>query len=130
MSYTQGIYIDGILFDIPLVSIKRSFDVLDKYAERNEEDGDLLREILGVYANYTLTFGVIDDDDLYEQLIDKLIEPIEFHDFVLPSTKKSFAFKGYISQVSDEMEKILSDTVKFQGLTYKFTMKKPFRTPS
>lgn len=127
--YTQGIYIDGNLYKVPLISIKRTFDVLDKYAERNEEDGDLKREILGVYANYTLTFGTIDDDDTYKSLIDKLTEPEAFHDFELPDTKESFKFKGYISQVSDEMEKILDDTVKFQGLTCKFTMKKPFRTP-
>lgn len=127
--YTQGIYIDGNLYNVPFISIKRTFEVLDKYAERNEEDGDLLREILGVYANYTLSFGTIDDDDTYESLIDKLTEPEAFHDFELPSTKGSFKFKGYISQVSDEIEKILDNTVKFQGLTCKFTMKKPFRTP-
>ena len=127
--FTQGIYIDGNLYDVPMISIKRTFDVLDKYANRNEEDGDLLREILGVYANYTLSFGTIDDDDLYERLIDKLTEPVEFHDFSLPTTKGNFEFKGYISQVSDEIEKILENTAKFQGLTCKFTMKKPFRTP-
>ncbi len=69
-----------------------------KYAERNEENGDLLREILGVYANYDMAFGVIDDDDTYEGLIDKLTEPTEFHDFVLPSTKGDFSFRGYISK--------------------------------
>ncbi len=32
MEYTQGIRIDGIYFDVPLVSIKRTADFLDKYA--------------------------------------------------------------------------------------------------
>ena len=32
--YTQGIIIVGITYDVPLVSVKRSFDVLDKYAQR------------------------------------------------------------------------------------------------
>lgn len=127
--YTQGIYIDGKLYGVPLISIKRNFDVLDKYAERNEEDGDLKREILGVYANYTLTFGTIDDDDLYDRLVDKLTELKDFHNFSLPTTKGSFEFEGYISQVSDEISKILRNTAKFEGLTCKFTMKKPFRTP-
>ncbi len=129
MKYTQGLYIDGTHFDVPFVSIKRNFDVLDKYAERDEEDGDLKREVLGVYCNYTLSFGVVEDDDLYESLIDKLTEPIDFHEFSIPSTKSTFAFKGYISQVSDEMMMIQDETVKFQNLTCKFTMKKPFRTP-
>ena len=127
--YTQGIYIDGNLYNVPLVSIKRTFDVLDKYAERNEENGDLLREILGVYANYQLNFGIIEDDDLYERLTDKLTEPEEFHEFEIPDTKNPFSFRGYISQVSDEVMKIYDNTVTYQNLTCKFTMKKPFRTP-
>ena len=124
--YKQGIYIDGIFFDVPLVSVKRSFDFLDKYAERTE-DGDLKRELIGVYANYTMNFGVIDDDDTYEALVDKLTEPVEFHDFTLPSTKSSYSFRGYVSSLSDEMLKIEKDTVKFKGLTCKYISKKPFR---
>lgn len=128
MTYTQGIYIDGKLYNVPLISIKRNFDVLDKVADRDEE-GDLYREVLGVYANFTLNFGVVDDDVLYKNLIDKLTEPEAFHDFSLPTTLGKFDFVGYISQVSDEMLKICEDTVTFQNLTCRFTMKKPFRTP-
>lgn len=129
MKFTQGICIDGKSYNVPLVSIKRNFDVLDKFAERNEENGDMLREILGVYANYTLCFGIIEDDDLYESLIDKLTEPEEFHKFSIPTTRGLFEFNGYISQVSDEVLRIYEDTATFQNLTCRFTMKKPFRTP-
>lgn len=128
MKYKQGIYIDGTYFDVPLISVKRNFDFLDKTAKR-VESGDLYRELIGVYCNYTLSFGTIDNDDLYEKLIDKLTEPVEFHDFVLPSTKKTYAFRGYISSLSDEMEKIETATVKFKGLTCKYIAKKPFRVP-
>lgn len=127
--YTQGIYIDGMYFDVPLVSVKREAKVLDKYAEREEESGDLLRELIGVYLNFTMNFGTIDDDDLYERLFDKLTEPVAFHDVTLPSTKKSYSFRCYVSSVSDEMEKILDDTVKFKGLTCKYIAKAPWRTP-
>lgn len=127
--YTQGIYIDGAFFDVPLVSVKREAKVLDKFAEREEESGDLLRELLGVYLNFTMNFGTIDDDDLYERLFDKLTEPVAFHDVTLPSTKKSYTFKCYVSSVSDEMEKIMDDTVKFKGLTCKYIAKAPWRTP-
>lgn len=129
MLYTQGIYIDGMYFDVPLVSVKREAKVLDKYAEREEDTGDLLRELIGVYLNYTMNFGTIDDDDLYERLFNKLTEPVAFHDVTLPSTKKSYTFKCYVSSVSDEMEKIMDDTVKFKGLTCKYIAKAPWRTP-
>ena len=129
MEYTQGIYIDDTYFDVPLVSVKREAKFLDKYAEREEETGDLLRELIGVYINYTMNFGTIDDDDTYEKLWDILTQPVAFHDVTLPSTKRHYTFRCYVSSVSDEMEKILDDTVKFKGLTCKYIAKAPARTP-
>ena len=128
MQFTQGIRIDGILYNIPLVSIKRTADFFDKYAERTE-DGDLKRELIGVYFNYQMSFGTIDDDSTYNALFDKLTEPVEFHDFSLPTTGGQFSFRGYVSSVSDEIEKILSDTAKFKGLQCYFKAKKPARIP-
>ncbi|MED9903572.1 MAG: hypothetical protein UFG06_05250 [Lachnospiraceae bacterium] len=126
--YKQGISIDGIYYDIPLVSIKRKADFLDKYAERTE-DGDLKRELIGVYYNYQITFGVINDDVTYDALYDKLTEPVEYHDFSLPTTGGLYQFRGYVSSVSDQIQKIKSTTSKFTGLQCKFTAKKPARIP-
>lgn len=128
MTYTQGIKIDNVQFDIPMISIKRTADFLDKYAERTE-DGDLKRELIGVYFNYQMSFGTIDDDETYKQLFDKLTEPVEYHDFELPTVGGTYSFKGYISGVSDEIEKVLSDTAKFKGLQCKFIAKRPARIP-
>lgn len=128
MKVTQGIKIDGIDYNIPLVSVKRTADFLDKFAERTE-DGDLKREILGVYFNYQLSIGTINDEEEYEKVYDKLTEPVEYHDFELPTTRGTYQFRGYISSVSDEIEKIFSDTARFKGLSCKFTAKKPARTP-
>lgn len=124
--YTQGISIDGVSFDIPLISIKRTADFLDKYANRTE-DGDLKRDLIGVYFNYQLNIGTIDDADTYELLWNKLTEPVEFHDFLLPDLKGTYSFRGYISSVSDEIEKVLFTGAQFKGLTCKFTSKKPAR---
>ena len=54
MIFTRGIYIDGEYFNIPIVSIKRNADFLDKFAER-VETGELQRELIGVYFNYTMS---------------------------------------------------------------------------
>ena len=56
--YTQGLIIDGITYNIPLISIKRNLDFLEKYAERSE-DGDIKIETIGLYKNYTISIGLI-----------------------------------------------------------------------
>lgn len=126
MTYTQGISIDGIHFDIPMISLKRTADVLDKYANRTE-DGDLKREVIGVYYNYQLSVGVVENQSVYDALWDKLTEPTEFHEITLPTSEGTYTFTGYVSSVSDEYRKITPTGATFQGLTCKFTSKKPSR---
>ena len=48
--YTQGLFIDGIMYNIPLVSIQRTMDFLEKYAERTE-DGDIKIETIGIFIH-------------------------------------------------------------------------------
>lgn len=127
--YTQGITIDEKYFDVPLLSIKRTADFLDKYAERTE-DGDMKRSLIGVYMNYQIAFGTINDDDTYEALYDKLTEPVEYHDFSIPTTKGTYSFRGYISSVSDEIFRITEETAKCRGLQCRYISKRPARVPT
>ena len=124
--YTQGIYIDGIYFDIPLISLKRNAEFLDRYAKRTL-DGDLKRSLIGVYYNYTLSIGDIDDLSVYKKLWEKLTEPVEYHDFEVPDIQGTYTFRGYISSVSDESKKIEENISYFGNLACKFIAKKPAR---
>lgn len=125
--YTQGLYIDGIYYDVPLLSIKRTGDFLDKYANRLE-DGDLQRELIGVYFNYQIAFGVL-DVDVHTELWNKLSEPVPFHEITVPSGRETYTYTGYVSGLSDEVLKIYDDKVEMQNLTFKMTAKQPARKP-
>ena len=90
MDITQGLSIDGTRFMVPFSKMARKANVLDKYANRTE-DGDLKREVIGVYYNYEFEFGYFGDTkeerDLYNRLWDKLTEPVPFHDVEIPVMK-------------------------------------------
>ena len=127
--YTQGLIIDGITYNIPLVSIKRTLDFLEKYAERSE-DGDVQIETIGLYKNYTISIGLIDDTELYDQLIEHITDcENRFHHVILPDAGKQFDFYGYFSSIKDEVEKVLETGAQYKGLSWKMTSKKPYKTP-
>lgn len=127
--YTRGLIIDGVNYDIPLVSIKRTADFLEKYANRTE-DGDIHIETIGVYKNYTISIGTIDDRKTYDKLFEHITDVEErFHKVVLPDASGDFTFYGYFSSVSDEIEKILEQGAEFKSLTWKMTSKKPYKKP-
>lgn len=126
----MAITIDGYDFAIPVISIKRKGDFLDKYAERTE-DGVLHRELIGVYYNYEIKFGYGEDLYSYAGLWEVLTQPVEFHTVIVPySDTQTYTFVAYFANVSDELRIILNDTDNhWQNLTVNFIAMSPSRTP-
>ncbi len=126
--YTQGLVIDGITYDIPFVKDSRTMDFLEKYAERTE-DGDIKIETIGLYKNYEISIGTIEDASLYDSLIEHISDcSNRFHHVSLPDASKQFDFYGYFSSIKDEVEKVLGTGAQYKGLSWKMTSKKPYKT--
>ena len=124
--FTQGIFIDKTFYDIPLVSIKRNADFLEKFAERNEA-GEIIGETIGVYYNYTVNIGVINDPVLYKKLFEDLTSCRNRYnrEVILPNDRNDFVFHGYFSSISDEVSKVFDNHVEYKGLTFKMTSRVP-----
>mgnify|MGYP000602860238 FL=1 len=120
------LYIDGIGYKIDVLSVKRTADFLDKYAERTE-NGDLERELIGVYFNYKLQLGPGIDRAEYARLWDKLTEPVEFHEVTVPDEDGDYTFTAYFSNVADELLRKVAEKNYWKNLTVNFIAKKPAR---
>lgn len=120
------ITIDGITYNVPVTSIKRKVDFLDKYAEITE-DGNLQRKLIGVYFNYQLAIRATDNPDEYARLWDKLTEPVEFHTVTVPGASGDFTFTAYFSDVGDEIFMRRDNKNYWQNLTVNFIAKAPAR---
>lgn len=120
------ITIDGVDYQIPVVSLQRKGEFLDKYANRTEE-GDLERELIGVYYNYALKFGFTTDYQEYARLWDKVTEAVEFHTVTVPNGVEAYTFTAYLSNISDELIVQHDGVSYYGGLTVNFTAKSPAR---
>ena len=120
------LYIDGIGYKIDVLRVKRTADFLDKYAERTE-NGDLERELIGVYFNYKLQLGPGIDRTEYARLWDKLTEPVEFHEVTVPDEDGDYTFTAYFSNVADELLRKVAERNYWKNLTVNFIAKKPAR---
>lgn len=123
--------IDGQKFDVMLMKLSRSASILDKYARRTM-DGDLQREVIGTYYNYSLEFAYSDEPTKYNLLWRKLSEPKEFHDIIIVDTVDTFYFKGYIANVKDNItyaNPFNGYERRFDGLSCDLVAKLPARRP-
>lgn len=125
--WSDFLVIDNEIYNIKVkTGIKRNADFLDKYAERTD-DGDLQRELIGVYFNYkNINFEKQTDENYseYERLYNKLTEAEEFHTIEIAGTN----FKAYFSNVSDEMYLYKNGRPYYRKLTVNFTAKMPARS--
>ena len=121
------VVVDGNVYNIGVRSLKRTADFLDKYAERLE-NGDLERELIGVYFNYKLELEPGFDRAEYSRLWKKLTEPVEFHTVTVPDEDGDFTFTAYFSNVADELLLKRAERNYWKNLTVNFIAKSPART--
>lgn len=125
--WSEFLTIDGVRYNVKVkVGVKRNAEFLDKYANRTD-DGDLKRELIGVYFNYkSINFERQTDSNYseYNRLYNKLTEAEEFHVINIGG----FEFVAYFSNVSDEIYVYKNGKPYFKNLTVNFTAKKPARS--
>ena len=120
------VVVDGSVYNIGVRSLKRTADFLDKYAERLE-NGDLERELIGVYFNYKLELEPGFDRAEYSRFWKKLTEPVEFHTVTVPDEDGDFTFTAYFSNVADELLLKRAERNYRKNLTVNFIAKSPAR---
>lgn len=137
MGAEQLLKIDGQRFEVRLIKISRSASILDKYAKRTI-NGDLQREIIGTYYNYSLEFAYNDEPSKYELLWERLTAPEPFHDIEIVdavnkySPRGYYSFKGYIANVKDNISYANPNNEyerRFDGLSCDIVAKEPSRRP-
>lgn len=121
------ITIDGQQYNISVfIGIKETADFLDKYANRTD-DGDLQRELIGVYFNYSdIKFEPQTDNnyDEFERLWNKLTEAEEFHTVKIANLE----FRAYFNNVSRIIYDFRNNKAYKKDMTVNFTAKKPARS--
>ncbi|MCI8637277.1 MAG: hypothetical protein HFH68_17715 [Lachnospiraceae bacterium] len=121
------ITIDGQQYNISVfIGIKETADFLDKYANRTD-DGDLQRELIGVYFNYSdIKFEPQTDNnyDEFERLWNKLTEAEEFHTVKIANLE----FRAYFNNVSRVIYDFRNNKAYRKDMTVNFTAKKPARS--
>lgn len=126
--------IDGKTYNIilPYEGVKRSFSILDGDNAGRVQTGDMVRDIIGTYYNYTLD---VEQDPLYpkdyDDLFEKVSEPVDYHTIIAPYGQELYQFKAYISDGSDTLKYIDVNGLHYwSGLSLNFVAMSPKRVPN
>lgn len=121
--------IDGTQYrNIHIVSLKRSFSVLDGENAGRVMTGEMDRDIIGTYYNYA---AEVDADNAtpeeYDSFYDVISAPLDCHTIVVPYAQGTLEFDAYITNGEDELLAAFDDITNWGGLSFNFIAMSPQR---
>ena len=123
--------IDGIEYGAIVTALKRSFEVTDGKNAGRTLDGNMHRDLIGTYYNYSIS--VMTDrmtQAKYNQLYEVISSPTESHDIVIAYGNETLTFKAYVTQGTDDLLRQYSETNRYWGnLSFNFIAMEPQRRP-
>lgn len=125
------IVVDGVTYpNIYVLSLKRSFSVLDGDNAGRVMTGDMIRDIIGTYYNYSLEIDSDESDPAeYDRLYEVLSAPVNSHTITVPYGQGAVTFKAYVTNGDDNLVKCYEEINGWNGLSVNFIAMGPKRRP-
>lgn len=118
------ITIDDENFDLNIKKLTEEDTFVDKYAERTEAY-DLERELVGLFVNYRVTIGNIQNATQRQNFMNKIRKVVPFHTVTMPFNNSTITFKCYITGVTMELLHLGTNENVWGGFEVRFIAKSP-----
>lgn len=129
---TSILSLDGKAYpNLHVVSLKRSFSVLDGDNAGRVMTGAMTRDIIGTYYNYSMEIDPVSSDlSEYDEFYEAISAPVDSHVLTVPYAQGTATFDAYVANGEDELASKYGSRNEWQNLTINFIAMKPKRTPA
>lgn len=123
--------VDGVEYrNIHVLSVKRSFAVLDGENAGRTMDGAMQRDVIGTYYNYAMEIDPLDSDPAeYDALYEVLSAPENSHEVTFPYGRGVLTFQAYVANGEDELFDAAGSGNRWDSLSINFVAMRPQRRP-
>lgn len=127
---TVPITMDGVEYpNIHVVSLKRSFQILDGENAGRVMTGEMDRDIIGTYYNYSCEIDASGADrQEYDDFYEAISAPKDSHEITVPYGQKSISFQAYVTNGEDNLITMYAEN-EWGGLSFNFIAMAPQRRP-
>lgn len=128
---TVPITLDGTEYpNIHVVTLTRSFQALDGENAGRLMTGDMERDLIGTYYNYSCE---IDADDAspeeYDAFYEAISAPVDSHALTVPYGQHMYTFRAYVTNGEDTLLGMFPTFNRWGGLSFNFIAMSPARRP-
>ena len=124
------ITLDGVTYStLHVKKLTRSFSVLDGENVGRLMNGEMQRDVIGTFYNYSVE---IDPDAAsrsdYDNFYEAISAPVASHTLVVPYAQRTLTFKAYVTNGKDELTAMMPTANRWKNLSFNFIAMAPQRT--
>lgn len=118
--------IDGLSYNVQVMSLTRSFEVKDAIRASETQDGNIYRDPVGTYYSYSMTVREKDGDRMsFDAFWDVISKPTASHVCVFPFNQTTLTQKMYVTSGSQPIERLYEDGARWSDITVQFIAQAP-----
>ena len=126
----QVFQMDGIAYNVDVLSLVRKFSVMDTDKSGRTQDGQMYRDVVGTFYNYTMTVGVRGNDvQALEAFWEAISGPVESHVCVFPYGQKTLTQRMYVTGGEQELKLIRGGVNHWDSVSVNFIAMGPEVVP-
>ena len=123
--------IDGVAYPkIHVVKLTRKFSILDGELAGRNVRGEMIRDVIGTYYNYSLELmcNKLNGAE-YDEFYEIISSPRDSHVLQVPYGQNTLTFDAYITSGEDELKYMTENENLWRGINCDFIAMKPARRP-
>lgn len=121
---------DGTAYNVHVTDLVRKFSVLDTDKSGRTMDGEMYRDPIGTFYNYTMTVSPRDGDtEAMDAFWEAVSQPKKYHNCTFPYNQATLTQKMYVTSGEQGVRRITEGRTHWGEITVNFIAMSPKVTP-
>ena len=100
----QAFLMDGVAYNVRVSKLTRSFSVQDTDKTGRTQDGEMYRDIVGTFYNYSMEVAQMDNDrESFDSFWEAISRPVESHVCEFPYNQTVMTQRMYITSGEQDL---------------------------
>lgn len=126
MTKVKPFVMDGVEYNVSVLELTRKFSVLDTSKSGRTQDGNMYRDPIGTFYNYSLTLDCRNSDrKAFDALWDALSAPVVSHICTFPYNQQTLSQRMYVTSGEQKVRIITDSGTVWDKMTINFIAMEP-----
>ena len=126
----QAFMMDGVAYNVRVSKMTRAFSVQDTDKAGRTQDGEMYRDIIGTFYNYSMVVSQMDNDrEAFDSFWEAVSKPVESHVCVFPYNQITMTQKMYVTSGEQDLISTTADRTQWGEISLNYIAMSPKVVP-